>query len=66
MKAMALGEVAAFLLGPIAAVGVVLSISQIGFPLKACAFLLTWYLTTSVALRFVHWGYEPKKRDSAQ
>jgi uncharacterized membrane protein len=66
MKAMAIGEVAAFLIGPVAAIGAALALGDRGFALKAAGFLLAWYFATSIALRFVHWGYSPKKHNSAR
>jgi len=65
MKAMALGEIAAFLAGPVAAIGAAMALSEYGFLLRAVGFVLAWYLVTSACLRFVHWGYVPKKHDHA-
>ena len=66
MKMMAYGEYGAFLLGPVAAIGAVLALDERGVFLRLVAFLLCWYMATSIGLRVVHWGYAPGKRDSSQ
>lgn len=61
MRMMALGEIGAFLLGPVVAVGAVLALDEYGFLWRLVAFLLAWHLATSAGLRIVHLGYVPEK-----
>lgn len=62
MKLMALGEIGAFLISIVVLVFAFFAFSETIFPLRIAGSLACWYFATKYALRFVHWGYKPEKR----
>lgn len=56
---MALGEVGAFLLAIVSAVGTWMYFDEIMFPLRVLVAFAVMYLAGSHGLRLVHLGYKP-------
>ena len=59
MKLMALGEIGAFLLAIVAAVGAWKFLNETEVPLRIIVVFAVMYFSGSYALRFVHLGYKP-------
>lgn len=62
MRLMALGEIGAFIIGITVALVAFFAFSDAFFPLRITGTLACWYFATKHGLRFIHWGYVPKKR----
>lgn len=63
-KLMALGEIGAYLMAIVSAVGAWMYFEEIQFPLRVLVALAAMYLVAKYALRFVHLGYKPESAGS--
>lgn len=61
---MALGEIGAYLMAIVSAVGAWMYFEEIQFPLRAIAAMIVMCLVAKYALRFVHLGYRPEGTSS--
>lgn len=61
---MALGEIGAYLMAIVSAVGAWMYFEEIQFPLRVVATMAAMYLVAKYALRFVHLGYKPEGTSS--
>jgi len=62
MRLMAIGEMGAAVIGPVAAANVVLLMEDYPIPLIIAGAIVVWVASTLMALAIVHHGYDAKDR----